>query len=98
MNGQFKKVQIACDNLSVVQVLNSGKARDLTLAAIARNIHFQASLINISLKVIHIPGKVNVVADLLSRWQTTACASELLTKLLPQHIWVPICDDHININ
>ena len=66
-----KKVEIAYDNQAVVQVLALGKTRDLTLAAIARNIQFQASLMNISLKVIHIPGKVNVVAYLLSRWQST---------------------------
>ena len=37
-----KKVEIACDNQAVVQVLTSGKTRDLTLAAISRNISFQA--------------------------------------------------------
>ena len=33
-----KNVAIACDNLAVVQVLASDRTRDLTLAAIARNI------------------------------------------------------------
>ena len=58
------KVAIACDNLAVVQVLNSGHTRDLTLVAIARNIQFQIATMNIDLKVNHIPGKVNVIADL----------------------------------
>ena len=31
----------ACDNEAVVHVLNSGRTRDLTLAAIARNIQLQ---------------------------------------------------------
>ena len=35
------------------------------LAAIAQNIQFQAAISNIDLKVNHIPGKVNVIADLL---------------------------------
>ena len=35
-----KKVGIACDNWAVVQVLNIGRTRDLTLAAIARNIQY----------------------------------------------------------
>ena len=52
------KVAIACDNLAVVQVLNSGKTRDLTLAAIARNIQFQIATMNVILKITHIPGKV----------------------------------------
>ena len=65
-----KKVAIACDNLAVVQVLNIGRTRDLTLAAIARNIQYQAAVSNIYLKVTHIPGKKNVIADSLSRWQS----------------------------
>ena len=58
------KVAIACDKLAVVQVLNSGKTRDLTLAAIARNIQFQVATMNVNLKVTHIPGQVNIIADL----------------------------------
>ena len=63
------KVEIACNNQAVVQVLTSGKTRALILAAIARNIQFQAALVNLSLKFTHLPGKVNVLADLLFRWQ-----------------------------
>ena len=91
------KVEIACDNLAVVQVLTSGRTRDLTLAAIARNIQFQAALMNISLKFTHIPGKVNVLADLLSRWQTTPHAQQTLAQLLPNHIWVPISENYLFI-
>ena len=67
-----KKVAIACDNEAVVHVLNTGRTRDLTLAAIAHNIQFEAARDNIDLQVNHIPGKLNVVADLLSRWTTVA--------------------------
>ena len=59
-----QKVGIACDNLAVVQVLNIGRTRDLTLAAIARNIQYQAALSNIELKVTHIPGKKNVIQSI----------------------------------
>ena len=38
-----KAIRIACDNQAVVMVLNSGKTRDLTLAAIARNIFMEAA-------------------------------------------------------
>ena len=58
-----KKVSIACDNEAVVHDLNSGRTKDLTPAAIARNI--QAAISNIDLKGRHIPRKSNVVADLL---------------------------------
>ena len=79
------KVAIACDNLAVVQVLNSGHTRDLTLAAIARNIHFQIATMNINLKVNHIPGKVNVIADLLSGWNSQPNPHITLGQLLPLH-------------
>ena len=92
------KVVIACDNLAVVQVLNSGKTRDLTLAAIARNIQFQIAKYNIDFKVSHIPGKVNIIADLLSRWNSSSNAHTMLHKLLPSHQWVPVNDTHIMID
>ena len=92
------KVAIACDNLAVVQVLNSGKTRDLTLAAIARNIQFQIAKMNIDLKVSHIPGKVNIIADLLSRWNSRSNAHTMLHELLPSHQWVPVNDSHIMID
>ena len=92
-----KKVGIACDNLAVVLVLNLGRSRDLTLA-IARTIQFQAAISNIDLKVTHIPGKKNVITDLLSRWQNTPNPQALLNGFLPNHNWVCINQDHIQID
>ena len=37
----------------------------------ARNIFMWVSTFNIDLKVVHVPGKLNEVADLLSRWFIT---------------------------
>ena len=62
-----KRIQLLCDNLAVVQVLNTGKARDSIIAACARNLRLIAALFNIDFIVTHIPGKTNVIADLLSR-------------------------------
>ena len=92
------KVAIACDNLAVVQVLNSGKTRDLTLAAIASNIQFQVATMHINLKVTHIPGNVNVIADLLSRWTSRPMANATLHHLLPVHTWVKVNESHIAID
>ena len=67
------KIAIACDNEAVVYDLNTGRTRDLTLAAIAHNIQFEASRSNIELQVQHIASiKANVIADVLSRWTITA--------------------------
>ena len=79
------KIAIACDNEAVVYVLNTGSTRDLTLAAIARNIQFEASKSNIELQVQLIAGKTNVIADLLSRWTITAHPQIRLHQLLPTH-------------
>ena len=93
-----KKVGIACDNLAVVQVLNIGRTRDLTLAAIARNIQYEAAVSNIHLQVTHIPGKQNVIADLLSRWKNTVNPHSLLKAHLPNFVWVNIPQENISID
>ena len=64
---QGKAVRIFCDNAAVVSVLNSGKTRHLTLAAIARNIFMETAQGDISLKTVHIMGRVNEIADSLSK-------------------------------
>ena len=89
------RVRIACDNEAVVQVLGSGHTRDLTLAAIARNIQLQVATWDINLQVIHIPGKDNQIADLLSRWNLTENPQSKLLHLLPHHQWVPVQEDHL---
>ena len=68
---KHQRILIKCDNQAVVSVLNSGKTQDLTLAGIARNIMMEISEQDIDLKVIHILGVENKVADLLSRWFIT---------------------------
>ena len=49
-------------------VLNSGKTRDLNLAAIAHNIFMEAAHFDVFLKTVHIMGIHNDIADSLSRW------------------------------
>ena len=62
-----KTIEIKCDNMAVVEVLRSGKARDSILATCARNIWLLSAMFNVELLVNHIPGSHNTVADLLSR-------------------------------
>ena len=86
-----RRIRIHCDNMAVVEVLSSGRARDPTLALIAliRNIWLICAIFHIHIAVVHIPGKNNVLADLLSRWQFTADNCKDLAHILPQHSWVP---------
>ena len=56
---QGKRIIIHCDNQAVVIILNSGKTKDTTLAAITRNIAMLTAINDINLNTIHIPGKLN---------------------------------------
>ena len=78
----------------MVEVINTGKARDQMLAACARNIWLLSALYNIRLIVSHITGKNNTIADLLSRWHKTSNNYEKVTALLPVHHWIP---EHIDL-
>ena len=93
-----KKVLIKCDNLAVVQVLQSGRTRDAFMAACVRNVWLEAALSDVQLIYKHFPGKLNSVADLLSRWQNTAHQFHLLQCLVPNFLWVPVSSDLLEIN
>ena len=88
-----KKVLIKCDNLAVVHVLESGRTRDAFLAACVRNVLLEAALFDVQLIYKYVPGKLNSVADLLSRWQNTAHQFQLLQCLVLNFVWVPASPD-----
>ena len=85
---QGRKVVIHCDNQAVVAVLGSGHTRDMTLAAIARNINMITAFRDIELITVHIEGKLNVVADTLSRLSINPVLIGKIPDLVPGHIWV----------
>ena len=91
-------IDIRCDNMAVVEVLNSGKARDPILATCARNIWLLTAIFNIQLTVTHIPGVQNTVADLLSRWEGTDHQFAKLSSLLPNYDWMPVHLNHTYLN
>ena len=93
-----QKVVLYCDNQAVVSVLNNGKTHDLTLAAIVRNIKMQAAIKNISLYVVHMLDKNNVIADLPSRWSITSNRQEKLNNLLPNHVTIQFKPSDLNID
>ena len=83
-----QKVLIKCDNLAVVSVLNNGRAQDQTWAKYARNIFMWASACNIELRVVHVAGKQNPIADLLSRWFITPFNFQKLQELVGPVTWM----------
>ena len=95
---QGKAVKIFCDNAAVVSVLNSGKTRDMTLAASARNIIMETAEADIFLRTTHIMGKVNEIADSLSRWSLGVQYQQKFCQLLPIHVWSKVPDNALEIN
>ena len=93
-----KSIRISCDNQAVVMVLNSGKTRDLTLAAIARNIFMEAAHYDIFLKTVHIMGVLTEIADSLSRCTISEHFRQKFYQLLPQHVWIQTTNDVLIIN
>ena len=65
---RHKALTIHCDNEAAVRILNTGHTRDMTLAAIARNISMLTARFDLETRTMHIQGKKNIVADILSRW------------------------------
>ena len=93
-----RTIEVHCDNLSVVNILCSGKTKNSTLATISRNLFMTASKHDIFLKVSHIPSKSDQVADLLSRWQHTTDNLKKLESLLPCFTWEKIEDLHFHLD
>ena len=92
------RIQIHCDNMAVVEVLQHGYARDMGLATCARNIWFLMAQFNISADFVHIPGHENHVADLLSRWNSTPQDDEKLLTLVPKPLWLTVHPDLLLLN
>ena len=83
-----KRIKIWCNNLAVVEVLNSGRSRDDTLATCAKNIWLLSAMYNFDILLYHIPGRDNITADLLSRWTNSYEDYTKLYQLVPDPIWI----------
>ena len=93
-----KRILVKCDNDAVVHVLASGKTRDPYLGACARNVWFEAALLDVELQYVHVMGKNNKVADLLSRWKNTVTNYVELRAFVKQPIWASAGLQHMEIN
>ena len=69
-------------------VLNNGRSRNNVMGKYARNIFMWLSTCNIDKKVVHIAGKNNPGADLLSRWFTVPNNVQKLQELGYPVTWV----------
>ena len=95
------KVKVHCDNMAVVQVVDSGKTKDPYLAACLRHLWLLTASYDSGLEVEHIQGSKNIIADLLSRlYSDKPTDVQLFTHLNQEYIWdkIRIQDLKIDFN
>ena len=68
------------------------------MAKCARNVFLWLSAFNIGIQVVHIPGKMNPVAYLLSRWHKTVNIVSKLQELIHPVTWVHTNEDLLYCN
>jgi hypothetical protein len=96
---QGQLVTIWCDSRVAVSVLQAGRCQDPILHAIARNIWLWLSSIDCEVEFRHISGKLNQVADLLSRWSSSRQPLAALFSLLNQvPVWLPVPSNALDLN
>ena len=62
-------VLFMCDNMSVVEIINKQSSKDQHVMSLMRRFVIETMKYNILFKCKHVPGKSNIVADHLSRFQ-----------------------------
>lgn len=66
------KILFMSDNMAVVQIINKQTSKDQTIMKLVRRLVLATLKHNIHFRAKHIPGKHNVIADRLSRFQFQA--------------------------
>ena len=64
------RVQVNCDNMATVEVVNSGRSRDELMLSWLRELAYWCAWHECQVRAVHIAGKSNRLPDLLSRWET----------------------------
>lgn len=75
--------------MAVVAIINEGRSRDCFLQSCLRELCFVAVTAEFEVRAVHIPGRQNVLPDLLSRWH--------LASKFPQQCMQLICDVGLDI-
>ena len=66
-----KRLLVLCDNEAVVYVINSQTSKNKELMSLIRTMTVSLMRNNVVLRAKHVPGKKNIMADALSRFQDT---------------------------
>ena len=65
---RYKRIKIFCDNFVSVQVINTGKSRNIFHQSCLREICFVAAVHDFEIRAVHISSCDNRISDYLSRW------------------------------
>ena len=66
-----QRLLVLCDNEAVVHVINNQTSKDKDLMSLIRQLTVALMNNNLILRAKHVPGKLNIIADALSRFQDT---------------------------
>ena len=69
---RHQRFLVSCDNEAAVTVINSGSTKDPFMQRCLRQLWFTSALHDVALRVRHIPGEYNTLADALSRWDNNS--------------------------
>jgi hypothetical protein len=91
-----RNVTVWCDNQVAVNVLTFGRGTDPLLHTIARNLWLYEAACDSDISFSHVRGKLNIIADLLSRWSTRKNpTAELFSLLNNIPIWLHATQEHL---
>ena len=87
-----QQVLVLCDNMAVVQVLSALSSRDQTLMHLLRCIHFFCAANDFKLQAEHNAGRLNILADAISRNHLQVFFKEVLHTQsqptpIPEQLW-----------
>ena len=86
-----RHVLVYCDNMSVVQIMASKTSKGQGIMHLLRCLHFFTGIFNINLKVMHLAGKLNVVADSISHnifpMQSIQLSQQPMPDPIPSPLW-----------
>ena len=85
-----QKIRIYCDNMAVVEVINSSKTKDEFLATCLRELWLVVAQNEFELQAVHLPGEENRVADWLSRWHIDHKYPELFYQFAAESVYQEI--------
>jgi hypothetical protein len=66
-----KRIKFCCDNLATVQIINKRRSKSPMIMKLLRKLTWKSACDNFIITSVHVPGKENIIADSLSRFQVT---------------------------